>query len=116
MQCGTCGPVLLGGLTVDGHLFPLLAETVECQSLSCSSFFPLALSGFGRSNASIGTILHQLGPDCASSNVQAIQAIIHRCRFGYSEDHAEDTSYIRSTPIDENDLRGLVAVRTLYQT
>ena len=67
--------------------------------------------GFNRSNTSVGTILHQLGPDCSSSNVQAIKAIIHRCRFGYSEDHPEDTNYIRSSPINEDDFRGLISVR-----
>ena len=66
--------------------------------------------GFNRSNASVGLFLHQLGPDCASSNLQAIQAIHHRCRLGYSEDHAEDTSYIRSSPIDDSDLRSLMGV------
>ena len=66
--------------------------------------------GFSQSNASIGMILQKLGPDCASSNRQAVVAVIHRCRLGYSEDHSEDTSYIRASPIDENDLRTLVGV------
>ena len=68
----------------------------------------LLLSGF--LNTSIAVILHQLGPDCATSNVQAIKAIVQRCRFGYSEDHPGNTSFIRSNPVTDAELRSLIEV------
>jgi len=63
----------------------------------------------GFSNTSLSVVLHQLGPDTSSSNLQAIKAIIQRCRFGCSDDYPGHT-YIRSNPVSDEEIRQLTEV------
>ena len=85
---------------------------ILCHFVSLSLYLSLCHSicpPTGFSNTSLSVILHQLGPDTSTSNLQAIKAIIQRCRFGCSDDYPGHT-YIRSNPVSEEEIRQLADV------
>ena len=58
----------------------------------------------------MASVLYQLGPDCASSHQQAVEAVIERSGFGVSLDTTNDTSVISSPPISREEVQSLIQV------
>ena len=66
-------------------------------------------SGFD--NPSLARVLYRLGPECASSNEQAVRDVVGRGHFGRTEDTGRgDTSVISSNPVTEEELQLLMKV------
>ena len=65
-------------------------------------------SGFA--NPNLAKVLYHLGPDCASSNLQAVHCVATRCQFGNMVEAPRDTTIIESGPVSNEEILDLTEV------
>lgn len=85
------------------HVWSELEIVAQCAYIIFMSF-----PGF--SNPGVGTILFELGPDCACSNRQALELVVRRFHDSISTDMSEDTQVISKAPITEWEIQALLQV------
>lgn len=72
----------------------------------------LSSSTLGFSNPSLATILYHLGPNCASSNRDALLTIRRKYNLGIPDDKhvPSDTTIIPTNPVTDREIEKLVEV------
>ena len=64
----------------------------------------------GFTTSGLGSLIYDMGPQCASCNPQAISEVLRRYQFGSTLNSSDDTAVISKPPLSEAEVAQLAEV------